>query len=61
MPMLPSLSTRLKWALRSFMANENLVKRQIPISTPDFAVYIDELLENTVVKLMEEIEKGPGG
>ena len=57
MPKLPPLADRLKLGLLDFMRYEADIRRQIPINTPDFAVYLDELLENTVVRIMMEVEK----
>jgi len=54
---LPPLSNRLKLKLLDFMRHEADIRRQIPINTPDFAAYLDELLENTVVRIMSEVEK----
>ena len=65
MPMLPPLSQRLKGILRMMAANESHMtskfERETGFSSPDLLKGTSELVEKTLVRIMGEIEKGPGG
>ena len=65
MPMLPPLSQRLRGILRMMAANESHMtsrfERETGFSSPDLLKGTSELVEKTLIKIMQEIEKGPGG
>ena len=58
MVMLPPLSDRLRAALRNLAANESLLTSRW--SGPGILRESNKLVEKTLIKVMEEIEKGPG-
>ena len=62
-PMLPKLSDRLADVLRVFVGQEGELRRKTHLDLPEFVSKFDELVRQTVVKIkiMREIEKGPGG
>jgi len=59
MVMLPPLSQRLRAALRTLAANESHLTMKW--SGPGIIRESNKLVEKTLIKIMEEIEKGPGG
>ena len=64
MAMLPPLSQRLRQALRKLAADEQHVSHRFEVETgfgsPDLIRETTNLVEKTLIKVMEEIEKGPG-
>jgi len=56
--MLPPLSQRLRELLRMLADNERRLTSRF--SAPDVIRENNNLIENTLIKIMEEIEKGPG-
>jgi len=65
MPELPPLSQRLKGILRKMAADESYItskfERRTGFSSPDLLRGTSELIDKTLIRIMEEIEKGPGG
>ena len=65
MPMLPPLSQRLRGLLRMMAANESTLTHKFETQTgfgsPDLIKGTSDLVEKTLLRVMQEIEKGPGG
>ena len=60
MVMLPPLSQRLRTILKTMAANESHITMRFPVGTPGILRESGNLVEKTLIKIMEEIEKGPG-
>ena len=61
MVMLPPLSQRLRPILRKLAADESHVITLFGMDTPHVLRETGNLVEKTLIRVMEEIEKGPGG
>ena len=63
--MLPPLSQRLRAALRTLAAQESYITseshQRLGFSAPDLLQKTTDLVNETLVRVMNEIEKGPGG
>jgi len=64
MVMLPPLSQRLRQVLRKLAADEQRISHRFETETgfgsPDLIRETGNLVEKTLIRVMEEIEKGPG-
>ena len=58
MVMLPPLSQRIRPILRKLAADESFITSKF--SGPQIIRETTNLVEKTLIKVMEEIEKGPG-
>ena len=63
MPELPLLSQRLKGILRKMAADESHMtskfERETGFGIPDLLRGTSKLVDDTLIRIMEEIEKGP--
>ena len=58
MVMLPPLSQRLRGILRMMAAKESSMTTKL--GAPDLLKGTGDLVEDTLIRIMQEIEKGPG-